>query len=85
MSTRDHPLALYDLPLLYDLIVRPGPCEAFYRKLASCTGGPVLELACGTGRLTVPLALVGHDVVGLDVHNRCSALRAPRPRSKALR
>lgn len=30
------------------------------------TGGPVLELACGTGRLARPLAAAGIDVVGLD-------------------
>lgn len=34
----------------------------FYSALARRTGGPVLELACGTGRLTVPLAAVGLDV-----------------------
>jgi SAM-dependent methyltransferase len=59
-------LALYDMPALYDLIVRPGPCERFYRDLAGRVGGPILELACGTGRLTIPLALDGHEIVGLD-------------------
>lgn len=65
------PPSLYDLATLYDRVVRPGPCEAFYRDLARRAGGgtrpaPVLELACGTGRLTVPLARDGHEVVGLD-------------------
>jgi SAM-dependent methyltransferase len=59
--------SLYDLPTLYDLIVRVGPCETFYRELARHTGGPILDLACGTGRITVPLAREGHRVVGLDV------------------
>ena len=58
--------SLYDAPTLYDLIVRAGPCELFYRDLAHQTGGPILELACGTGRLTIPLARDGHEVVGLD-------------------
>jgi hypothetical protein len=49
-------LALYDMPALYDLVVRPGPCERFYRDLAGRVGGPILELACGTGGLTIPLA-----------------------------
>ncbi|MBW3559809.1 MAG: class I SAM-dependent methyltransferase [Proteobacteria bacterium] len=57
---------LYDLPTIYDRVVPPGPCDPFYRRLASERGGPVLELACGTGRLTIPLALDGHDVTGLD-------------------
>jgi SAM-dependent methyltransferase len=58
--------ALYDDPKLYDLIVPRGPCEAFYRGIAARTGGPVLELACGTGRLTLPVAADGHEVVGVD-------------------
>ena len=28
------PPSLYDLATLYDRVVRPGPCEAFYRDLA---------------------------------------------------
>jgi len=59
-------LALYDIPPLYDLLVQPAPCERFYRDLAKRVGGPILELACGTGRLTIPLALDGHEIVGLD-------------------
>lgn len=57
---------LYDLPHLYDLIVQPGPCESFYRELAREAGGPILELACGTGRLTLPIARDGHAIIGLD-------------------
>jgi SAM-dependent methyltransferase len=37
-----------------------------YLALARRYGGPVLELACGTGRLVLPLAAAGFDVVGLD-------------------
>src|SRR5919202_2393911 len=40
---------------------------SLYRELASETGGRVLEAACGTGRVLVPLALAGFSVVGLDV------------------
>jgi SAM-dependent methyltransferase len=57
--------SLYDVAELYDAIVAPGPCEAFYREEAR-RGGPVLELACGTGRLSVPIAQDGHEVTGLD-------------------
>ena len=70
---------LYDDPHLYDLIVPRGPCEPFYRSVARSTGGPVLEFACGTGRLTIPLAADGHDVVGLD----SSACMLRRARAKA--
>jgi SAM-dependent methyltransferase len=60
-------LQLYDAPSLYDSMVPPGPCEAFYTRLADQTGGPILELACGTGRLSIPLALAGFAVTGLDL------------------
>jgi len=33
---------------------------------ADRTGGPLLELGCGTGRALVPLALAGHQVTGVD-------------------
>lgn len=38
----------------------------FYLAQAKRRPGPVLELACGTGRLAVPLARAGLQVVGLD-------------------
>lgn len=65
-SARKEAPSIYDMAGLYDAIVQPGPCEAFYCEEARRRGGPVLELACGTGRLTLPLARDGHDVVGLD-------------------
>jgi SAM-dependent methyltransferase len=30
-------------------------------------GGPVLELACGTGRITIPIAKEGYEIVGMDI------------------
>jgi ubiquinone/menaquinone biosynthesis C-methylase UbiE len=38
----------------------------FYRSLAAEQGGPVLELACGTGRIALALAADGFDMVGVD-------------------
>lgn len=38
----------------------------FYVDEAKKCGGPVLELGCGTGRVTIPIAQAGVDVVGLD-------------------
>lgn len=40
---------------------------AFYLRQAHLTGGPVLDLACGTGRVSLPLAKAGFEVVGLDL------------------
>ena len=38
----------------------------FWRNLAIHAGGPVLELGCGTGRISRPLAHAGVHVVGID-------------------
>jgi ubiquinone/menaquinone biosynthesis C-methylase UbiE len=38
----------------------------FWQRLASAQAGPVLELGCGTGRITVPVVRAGAQVVGID-------------------
>ena len=38
----------------------------FWRRIAVAARGPVLELGCGTGRITVPVARSGVDLVGID-------------------
>ena len=38
----------------------------FWRRVAGAAKGPVLELGCGTGRVTRPLARAGIDIVGID-------------------
>jgi SAM-dependent methyltransferase len=40
---------------------------AFYESLARKRAGPVLELACGTGRITLALAEKGLDITGVDL------------------
>ena len=39
----------------------------FWRTLAQAADGPVLELGCGTGRVTAPLARAGVPIVGVDL------------------
>ena len=39
----------------------------FYKNVAVENGGKVLELACGTGRLLVPIRRSGVDIEGLDI------------------
>jgi len=57
---------------LYDFEYRRRRADInFYRGLASnrmqfAPAGPILDLACGTGRLLLPLLRDGHTVVGLD-------------------
>jgi len=38
----------------------------FWRNLALQCGGPVLELGCGTGRISLPLGRAGVPLVGID-------------------
>jgi SAM-dependent methyltransferase len=40
---------------------------AFYLTHAQAASGPVLEIGCGTGRVTLALAAAGVNVIGLDV------------------
>jgi SAM-dependent methyltransferase len=49
---------------------------------ASRFGGPVLELACGSGRLLAPLAQAGFSVTGVD--SSSAMLERARQRLKAL-
>ncbi len=39
----------------------------FYEECIERYGEPVLEIACGTGRVTIPLAESGFDVTGVDL------------------
>lgn len=64
----DFNLIEYADPDIYDLENDEfEPSGSFMLKLAQKTGGPVLELGCGTGRLTIPLAANGVDITGLDI------------------
>ena len=42
----------------------------FYLEQAKASGGPVLELGCGTGRVALAIADAGIDVVGVDISPR---------------
>jgi cyclopropane fatty-acyl-phospholipid synthase-like methyltransferase len=39
---------------------------SLYINFAELSGGPLLELACGSGRLLVPLAYEGYELTGVD-------------------
>ncbi len=85
---------LYNEPELYDLLFpnaqgvarvedevrreRIIASEQFYLEEAA-KGGPVLELACGSGRLTIPIAQSGVEVVGTDAS--LSMLEAARAKA----
>ena len=58
----------------------------FWRKVAARARGAVLELGCGTGRVSLPLARAGISIVGVDrsdpmlarASRRASRVRLPR-------
>ena len=57
-----------DFGLLYDSvpIYQARPDVAFYVGEAVRSGGAVLEVGCGTGRILLPIARAGCTVTGLD-------------------
>ena len=55
----------------------------FWRGVATRSTGPVLELGCGTGRISVPLARARVDLVGIDRSaSMLSCLRASLGRTR---
>jgi SAM-dependent methyltransferase len=53
---------------LYDLVLGDlAYGRDFYIELARSAKGPVLELACGTGRILLPCLQAGVDIEGLDL------------------
>jgi SAM-dependent methyltransferase len=55
--------------------------ERFYVEEARRGGGPVLELGCGSGRLTIPIARAGIEIVGADLSR--PMLEAARAKARA--
>jgi SAM-dependent methyltransferase len=45
----------------------PGDID-FYHGLCEASGGPILEIGAGTGRIALPLAQKGLDIVGIDLN-----------------
>ncbi len=74
LGTRAH----YTDGALYDHLYRRRRSDVrWYEKLAAAHGGPVLELGCGTGRITLPIARAGVEIVGVDL-SRAMLDRAAR-------
>ena len=53
---------------LYDYVVpyRERQDVGFFVDMARESGGPVLEIGCGTGRVLIPTARAGVEIAGLD-------------------
>ena len=54
------------------------------QNFAQDTGGPILELGTGTGRLALPLARAGYQVVGVDSSSAMLAIAARRLQESGL-
>ncbi|HET6318688.1 MAG TPA: class I SAM-dependent methyltransferase [Chloroflexota bacterium] len=61
----EHPWTDAQLAGLYDAFSFEGDLP-LYLDLAAAEGGRVLEVACGSGRVLLPLVRAGHRVVGVD-------------------
>jgi SAM-dependent methyltransferase len=80
MSDEYEGLLARNYDALYGVMRDPSGDAAFYRALAQETGGPVLELGCGTGRVLLPIAALGIACVGVDASPAMLAvLRAKNP------
>jgi len=61
---------------LYDHVVpyRDRPDITFFVEAAKESGSPILELGSGTGRVLIPIARAGFEIVGLDLSPRMLAV-----------
>jgi SAM-dependent methyltransferase len=69
----EHPWGDAQLATLYDVFGFDGDLP-LYLELARAQGQRVLEIACGSGRVLVPLARAGFDVWGVDISPHMLAL-----------
>ena len=64
-----------ELAELYDAVYADCADIAFWQAVApAVSDGPLLELGCGTGRVLLPLARAGHEMVGIDLSESMLAL-----------
>ena len=57
---------------------------AFYVEQARSSGGPVVELAVGTGRIAVPVAAAGVRVIGVDASPQMLAIAREAARAAGV-
>lgn len=66
MPYDDYTVAAHWYDAAYDVLQEKTGDAEFYLDLARRTGGPALELGCGTGRVLLPIARAGIAATGLD-------------------
>ena len=75
---------VYDDPELYDAENSGLDELPLLLSLAEASGGPILDLACGTGHPTLPLAEAGFEVVGVDRSGPMIAFAREKARARGL-
>jgi SAM-dependent methyltransferase len=81
-ETNDSPQPYDDWADIYDKVYAYLDHDLpFYLEQAKATGGPVLELGSGTGRVALALAEAGFDVTGVDISPRM--VEAARAKAQA--
>ncbi len=75
--------SIFDDGDVYDLVGKDMPYGLdFYVALAREASGPVLDIACGTGRILLPCLQAGVDIEGLDLFE--PMLKTLRAKASAL-
>jgi SAM-dependent methyltransferase len=75
--------SIFDDGDVYDLVGKDMPYGLdFYVTLAREASGPVLDIACGTGRILLPCLQAGVDIEGLDLFE--PMLKTLRAKAAAL-
>jgi ubiquinone/menaquinone biosynthesis C-methylase UbiE len=63
-------LSKYENPAIYDEQAQAYQSDLQYMKAYLLNQkAPIIELACGTGRLAIPLAKKGHEIYAVDIHS----------------
>lgn len=84
MVRADHPWTDAQLAGLYDAFSFDADVP-LYLELAASAGPRILEVACGSGRLLLPLARAGFEVVGIDASPHMLAIARQKFEREGLR
>lgn len=75
----------YNAPELYDLLFESLDFDiAYWREVARQAKGPILEAACGTGRVLLPIKRDGCDIDGFDSSPAMIARLKEKARAEGL-
>jgi SAM-dependent methyltransferase len=75
-----------DAVLWHDVECAPYEADlGLWRELAADRGDPLLDIGCGTGRVALDLAALGHEVTGLDSDPDLVRALTARARARGVR